>query len=155
MVPHLSKCGLWYSVHSRIARCRIPLFCLWFYLDHGFLNSACLGVRSVLSTVSTYLCIWHLCSPPHTDMSRHLRCLCMLRHFYTDWFGYIAADLQKDSFRTSRNYTNIYNQWWWEIFNYIQFTVFKALAYIGVMVIIWYMFGVVIACEPSRMELFT
>ena len=34
VVPLSSQCGLWYSVHCRIARCRIPLFVLWSYLDH-------------------------------------------------------------------------------------------------------------------------
>ena len=38
----LGQCGLWYSVHCRIARCKIPLFVLWPYLDLGFLYPACL-----------------------------------------------------------------------------------------------------------------
>ena len=43
----LGQCGLWYSIHCRTTRCRIPLFVLWSYLDHGFIYPACLGVWSV------------------------------------------------------------------------------------------------------------
>ena len=47
LVPLLGQCGLWYSVHCRIARCRITLFILWSYLAHGFLYPAYPGMRSV------------------------------------------------------------------------------------------------------------
>ena len=47
LVPLLGQCGLWYSFYCRIARCRIHLFVIWSYLDHGFLYPACPGVWSV------------------------------------------------------------------------------------------------------------
>jgi len=48
LVPFfLGQSGLWYSVHCRIARCRIPLFILWFSLDHGLFYSDCPGVWSI------------------------------------------------------------------------------------------------------------
>ena len=58
LVPLLSQCGLWYSVHCCIARCRIPLFVLWPYLNLEFLYPACLGVWSVCLGLTSVI-FWH------------------------------------------------------------------------------------------------
>ena len=44
LVPLLGQCGLWYSVHCRIAQCRCPLFVILSYLDYVFLSPASLEV---------------------------------------------------------------------------------------------------------------
>ena len=50
LISGISFGSVWITVLcslSYIARCRIPLFVLWSYLEHGYLYPACLGVWSV------------------------------------------------------------------------------------------------------------
>ena len=52
-VPLLGQCLLWCSGHFRVARCNIPPFVLWFYLDHGLLYPA----RSLISLSWPSFCV--------------------------------------------------------------------------------------------------
>ena len=54
-VPISGRYELSFYVHCLTAWCRIPLIVLWFYLGHGFLYPACLGMLPIcLSLVPAF-----------------------------------------------------------------------------------------------------
>ena len=92
LVPLLGQCGLWYSVHCRIARCRIPL---WSYLKDfsTLLLQEC--DQSVLACLRTFFRLFDamifsrmiswlyilMSSHAFFSMVLHMSAVFFLRHF--------------------------------------------------------------------------